>query len=323
MLTFIRRFLLFVIFLGALGFAYAAYIGMEFGERPPSSLAALQVGEDVKYVNVNGVRFAYIEEGQGPLVLLLHGYPETARSWAAVQKRIAAAGYRVVAPYMRGYPPTDFAADYSVKALGLDVLALIDLLSEDQTAVVVGHDWGAAAAYRAAAEDPSKIRKLVAVAIPHPRSIAGDLTVFWDAPHFVYYQFPWAERLLWSKDFAHVERIYRQWAPSYDPPKEVIDDIKATLRVPGATASTLGYYWALFMADRADSEAAAAKDLPMPALMITGDEDIPMRSGRYDKARAAFTGPYKLVTLGGVGHFPQLEAPDQTAEAIINFLAEP
>lgn len=321
-MRFLQRFLLFVIFLVALGFGYAAWIGMEFGPRPPESLRELQPAADVKFIDANGIRFAYLEEGQGPLVILLHGYPETARSWAAVQTRIAAAGYRVVAPYMRGYPPTAFADDYSVKALGQDVLALIDAFGE-QSAVVVGHDWGAAAVYRAAADNPAKIRKLVAVAIPHPRSIAGDITVFWDAPHFVYYQFPWAERLLWSRDFAHVDRIYRQWAPSYDPPPAVLEDIKATLRVPGATASTLGYYWALFGGNRADSEAAAAKNLPMPALMITGDEDVPMRSGRYDKARAVFTGPYKLVTIGGVGHFPQLEAADQTAEAIINFLAEP
>jgi pimeloyl-ACP methyl ester carboxylesterase len=323
MMTFIRRFLLFVIFLVALGFAYAAYIGMEFGERPPSSLAPLQVGEDIKYVNVNGVRFAYIEEGQGPLVLLFHGYPETARSWATVQKRIAAAGYRVVAPYMRGYPPTDFATEYSVKALGLDVLALIDLLSEDESAVVVGHDWGAAAVYRAAAEDPSKIKKLVALSIPHARAFAGDLTVFWEAPHFVYYQFPWAERLLWSNDFAHIDRIYKQWAPNYSPTPEVMADIKSTLRVPGATESALSYYWTLVRTPTAENEAVAAKDIAVPTLIITGSGDGPMITGRFEKARSAFTGPYKLVELGGVGHFPQLEAPDQTAEAIINFLAEP
>jgi pimeloyl-ACP methyl ester carboxylesterase len=322
-MRFIQRFLLFVIFLVVLGFGYAAYIGMEFGARPESSLQAGQVGADVKFINVNGVRFAYIEEGQGPLVLLFHGYPETARSWAEVQHRIAAAGYRVVAPYMRGYPPTDFASDYSIGALGGDVIALIDLLSEDQTAVVVGHDWGAAAVYRAAADNPAKIKKLVALSIPHSRAFAGDLTVFWEAPHFVYYQFPWAERLLWSNDFAHVDRIYKQWAPNYNPSPEVMADIKSTLRVPGATEAALSYYWTLVRTPSAESAAQAAKDISVPTLVITGSADGPMITGRFDKARSAFTGPYKLVELGGVGHFPQLEAPEQTAEAIINFLGEP
>src|SRR5262245_26387147 len=260
-MRFIQRFLLFIIFLVVLGFGYAAFIGMEFGARPESSIQPLQVGDDVKYINVNGVRFAYIEEGQGPLVLLFHGYPETARSWAAVQHRLAAAGYRVVAPYMPGYPPTDFAPDYSVKALGMDVLALIDLLSEDQKAIVVGHDWGAAAVYRAAAEDPSKIKKLVALSIPHARAFVGDPTVFWEAPHFVYYQFPWAERLLWSHDFAHIDRIYRQWAPNNAPPPEVMADVKATLRVPGATEAALAYYRTLVRTTSAENEADAAKDI--------------------------------------------------------------
>lgn len=323
MMTFIRRFLLFVIFLVALGVGYAAWIGMEFGARPSSSIQPMQMGDDVKVINVNGVRFAYTEVGQGPLVLLFHGYPETARSWTKVQERIAAAGYRVVAPYMRGYPPTDFAGDYSVKALGEDVVSLIDLLSEEQSAIVVGHDWGAAAVYRAAAEQPAKIKKLVALSIPHSRAFVGDPTIFWEAPHFVYYQFPWAERLLWSNDFAHVDRIYKTWAPSYDPPPEVMADIKSTLRVPGATESALSYYWALFRADAAENEAVAAKDIAVPTLIITGSEDGPVRTGRYEMARSTFTGPYRLVELGGVGHFPQLEAPDQTAEAIINFLQTP
>ena len=321
-MRFLQRFLLFVIFLVALAFGYAAYIGMEFGARPPESLKELTPAADVKFIEANGVRFAYIEEGQGPLVLLFHGYPETARSWATVQHRIAAAGYRVVAPYMRGYPPTAFADDYSVKALGQDVVSLIDAFGE-QSAVVVGHDWGAAAVYRAAADNPSKIKKVVALSIPHSRAFAGDLTVFWEAPHFVYYQFPWAERLLWSRDFAHVDRIYKQWAPSYQPTPAVLEDIKATLRVPGATASTLNYYWTLVRTDSAESAAAAAKDITMPALIITGSEDGPMRTGRFDKARPAFTGPYKLVEIGKVGHFPQLEAPDQTGEAIVNFLQQP
>jgi pimeloyl-ACP methyl ester carboxylesterase len=316
------RFFVFLLILAAAGVGYAAWIGMEFGARPADTLQEIEVAPDIKFIEANGIRFAYIEEGEGPLVLLFHGYPETARSWAAVQHRIAAAGYHVVAPYMRGYPPTAFAEDYSVKALGQDVLALIDAFGANR-AVVVGHDWGAAAVYQAAGLEPSKISKFVAVSIPHPRAIVGDSTIFWAAPHFVYYQFPWAERLLWSHDFAHVERIYKTWAPAYDPPPDVIADIKATMRVPGATASTLGYYWAIARADRAESEAAAAREILMPALIIVGTGDGPMSTDRFEKARPAFKNEYRLVALGGVGHFPQLEAPDQTAEAIVNFLGPP
>lgn len=317
----VRRIAVLALALAALGAAYAAWLGMEFGARP-ASIQPLQAAADVKFIEANGVRFAYVEVGQGPLVLLFHGYPETARSWSIVQNRIAAAGYRVIAPYMRGYPPSGFGQDYSVKTLGQDVIALIDAFGEEK-AIVIGHDWGAAAVYRAAAEQPAKISKLVALSIPHPRGFAGDPTIFIDAPHFLYYQLPWAERLVWSDDFAHIRRIYREWSPSYDPPPPVLADIKSTLRVPGATESVLAYYWALFGADPAEAEAAAATTLAMPVLVLAGDEDVPAKGGRFEMARAAFTGPYQYVELKGVGHFPQLEAPDETGEAIVAFLGAP
>ena len=318
----VRRIVVLAVAVVVLAIGYAAWLGMEFGARPAETLQPLQAAADVKFIEANGVRFAYIEEGQGPLVLLFHGYPETARSWRGVQHRIAAAGYRVVAPYMRGYPPSGFGQDYSVKTLGHDVIALIDAFGAEN-AIAVGHDWGAAAVYRAAAEQPAKIRKLVALSIPHPRGFAGDPTIFLDAPHFLYYQLPWAERLVWSSDFAHIRRIYREWSPSYDPPPAVLDDIKTTLRVPGATESVLNYYWALFRGNRAEAEAAAAGILAMPSLVVAGDEDGPAKGGRFEKARAAFTGPYSYVELKGVGHFPQLEAPDATSDAIIGFLGAP
>jgi len=88
------------------GLGSALWMGLEFGARPPESLVTFTPAADVKFVDANGIHFGYIEEGTGPLVLLFHGYPETARSWAAVQHKLAAAGYRVVAPSLRGYPPT-------------------------------------------------------------------------------------------------------------------------------------------------------------------------------------------------------------------------
>src|SRR5580658_10060075 len=107
------------------------------------------------FVEANGVRFAYFEEGKGPLVLLLHGFPDTPHTWDAVRPAVAAAGYRAVTPFLRGYAPTSVPADgaYDAETLGRDVVALIDALGE-RRAVVVGHDWGAAAAYSAATLAP-------------------------------------------------------------------------------------------------------------------------------------------------------------------------
>src|SRR5262245_36918533 len=105
----------------------------------------------LKYITANGLQFAYYEVGSGPLILLLHGFPDTAHTWFDVQPQLAASGYRVVAPFMRGYSPTKTPADgsYSALNLGRDVLELIKVLGESQ-AIVIGHDWGAFAAYAAA-----------------------------------------------------------------------------------------------------------------------------------------------------------------------------
>ena len=108
-------------------------------------------------IAANGVTFAYLTEGKGPLVLLLHGFPDTAHSWDRVIPALAAAGYRVVAPFMRGYHPTQIPADgqYDTDTLGRDALALISALGEEK-AIVVGHDWGASAAYSAATLGPEQ-----------------------------------------------------------------------------------------------------------------------------------------------------------------------
>jgi len=103
---------------------------------------------DHENVEANGLRFAYLAEGEGPLVLLLHGFPDTAHSWDHARPRIAAAGYRAVSPWTRGYHPTEIPLrDADGRTLGEDVAALIDALSDDGRAIVIGHDWGASAAY--------------------------------------------------------------------------------------------------------------------------------------------------------------------------------
>src|SRR6201989_2550038 len=97
----------------------------------------------IHFVDANGLTFAYLEEGSGPLVLMLHGFPDTAHTWDDLRSRIAAKGYRAVSPFMRGYRPTGVpASDPDQETLVRDALALIDALGADE-AIVIGHDWGA------------------------------------------------------------------------------------------------------------------------------------------------------------------------------------
>src|ERR1700761_8506930 len=117
------------------------------------------MADAIHYVDANGLKFAYLEEGTGPLVLLLHGFPDTAHTWDDLRPRIAAKGYRAVSPFMRGYHPTEVPdRDPNQETLARDPLALIDALGATE-AIVIGHDWGASAAYGSAALGPEQEKK--------------------------------------------------------------------------------------------------------------------------------------------------------------------
>lgn len=315
----VRKGIVLLLVLTAAFFGMLLATGHQLGSRPASSLAPLSQKPDVQFVTANGIRFGYLEMGEGPLVLMFHGYPETARSWNAVQIEMAAAGYRTIAIFMRGYPPTGFADEYSVRSLGADAIALISALGEE-SAHLVGHDWGASAVYQAAYASPDKVNKLVAISIPHPIAIAGDPSVLLQAPHFIYYQSPWSVRQLWSHDFAHIDYIYETWSPDYEVPASELADIKASLRVPGAVQGALGYYWS-FVSEGADKTGPPpTSQIEVPSLIIVGDADHAVNPDRFDRAASAFVAGYQLTRLPGVGHFPQLEDPGGVSTAIVAFL---
>src|ERR1700722_16849389 len=126
------------------------------------------MADAIHFVDANGLNFAYLEEGSGPLVLMLHGFPDTAHTWDDLRPRIAARGYRAVSPFMRGYHPTGIPdRDADQETLAHDAVALIEALGASE-AIVIGHDFGAGAAYGAAAPGPGRVTKLFALATPHP-----------------------------------------------------------------------------------------------------------------------------------------------------------
>jgi pimeloyl-ACP methyl ester carboxylesterase len=119
-------------------------------------------------VRANGLQFGVLEAGSGPLALCLHGFPDAAHTWRHLLPALAGAGFHAVAPFMRGYAPTAVPADgaYHLSALVADAVALHEVLGGDANAVLIGHDWGAEAAYGAAAFAPGRWRRLVTLAVP-------------------------------------------------------------------------------------------------------------------------------------------------------------
>ena len=140
-----------------------------------------------RFLDVNGLKYAFIEAGAGTPVIFLHGFPDLACTWNDTISGLSD-NYRCIAPYMRGYYPTDIATDenYSVKIIAEDILALCDQLGID-TFYLVGHDWGASIAYTLANLAPKRVKKLVTVAIPIASVIKPTLKLIWRARHFLFF----------------------------------------------------------------------------------------------------------------------------------------
>ncbi len=189
-------------------------------------------------VFANGLHFSYLEMGQGPLVLALHGFPDTPRTFCYQLPALAAAGYRVVAPYTRGYFPTDLPPDgrYESAALAQDVVALMAVLSQEPV-ILLGHDWGASAAYGAAVLAPERVAGLITIAVPPSanfrRAFVTNPAQQRRSWYMYFFQMAYAEMAVEYNDFAFVERLWQDWSPGWAYSAEDIEALKTSLRQPG------------------------------------------------------------------------------------------
>ncbi len=270
----------------------------------------------MKTVTANGVRFAYLEQGSGPLVLMVHGFPDTAHTLAAVMPAVAAAGYRVVAPFTRGYAPTEIPANgkYDGDTLGRDLVALIPAFGAER-AIVVGHDWGASAAYSAAALAPERVELLVTLAIPHPSSLFPTPGLLWRGRHFFSLPRRGAPAMVRANDFAHVDALVHRWSPQWKFAPAETAAVKAAFKEPGCLEAALGYYRAQGLR-RPPSQRGKIK---VPTVCFAGDSDL-LDPGHFDAAAPWFTGGYKVVRMPG-GHFMHREHPARFEQQLLAVLA--
>src|SRR6185295_5774961 len=148
-------------------------------------------------------------------------------------------------PYLRGYHPDTVVPGrgYGGSPLGEDALKLLDAIGE-QRAVLVGHDWGTALVYRAAAVAPERVRAICCVAIPPPRLIPTSPALLWKARHFVTLKLPTGATLARSRDFKHIDTLIRRWAPQWSGPDRdaCLADVKRAFADPVVLDGALAYY---------------------------------------------------------------------------------
>jgi len=255
----------------------------------------------------------------GPLALLLHGFPDTAHTWRHLGQVLAADGWRVVAPFLRGYAPSDVPADGSghVAALVSDALGIHRVLGGGPDAAIVGHDWGAIATNALAAHEDNPFGKVVSMAVPPFSAFASTppaRLLLRQMRNSWYIGFNRLPRLPELTHERLVRKLWRDWSPGYD----AAEDLPAVLEAmadPAHCRAVIGYYRALvspFGPPAAYRRWKGAELRPplTPLLYLHGTND-----GCMDIAMARLAEPHlptgsRMVEVPDAGHFLQLEQPD-------------
>jgi pimeloyl-ACP methyl ester carboxylesterase len=275
-------------------------------------------GETSRLMTVNGLRSVALEWGPpaGELVVMVHGFPDTPHSWGQLAERLASEGYWVVAPFLRGYAPSEAGpADTTSADLAADGAAYGPALGR-QRVHLVGHDWGAELAYGAVGLHPERFLSLTAIGIPHRGALKPTLAMAWGVRHFIALTLPGAEGRFASDDFAMVEHLCRRWSPNWQPTADELAPVKECFRRPGVVHAALGYYRAASV--RTPPFLRAAVQVPTLCLAGTGDPAVTVAD--FERTRAHFAAGLEVLAVPG-GHFCHRESPEPVIDGLLRHLA--
>jgi len=246
----------------------------------------------MKQIQVRGMNFAYLEQGEGPLIMLLHGFPDNAQTWNHQMPALAAQGYRVIAPYLRGYPPTDLGEGgfYDKATLVADIAALIQAFGAGKPCHLVGQDWGAIIGYGVLAAYPELIARAVLMAVPHPGQVTQSLV-----------------------DAKHIQRSFHWWFFQMpDLPEKAL------------AANNLAFidYRAMFDAAKADPaladlRALMARQIKVPTLALCGADDL--RAELMQAQAQYFDNEYNFKLIANAGHFLHREQPQAVTQELLDW----
>jgi epoxide hydrolase 4 len=281
-----------------------------------------------RYADLGDVRLHYVEAGEGPLVLLLHGFPQFWYQWRHQIPVLVEAGFRVVAPDMRGYNLSDKPLGvraYRVELLARDVERLI-LACGEQTAVVVGHDWGAIAAWIAAMRHPERVEKLAILNVPHPaRSLDGLLSPMQllRSSYVFFFQIPrLPEEVIRAGDFALLRSVLR--SDPVQPEALTAEDIERYIEAiaqPGVLTASLNYYRALLRNPR--EMRALLQRVEAPVLVIWGEKDRFLSRRLAEPPRLWVPNLICVKRLPDASHWVAEDRPLEVNTLLLDFLLSP
>ncbi len=279
-------------------------------------------------IKANGQRFHAVEAGEGPLVLLLHGFPEFWWAWRHVIPVLADAGFRVVAPDLRGYGASDKPPrGYDLRTLSADVAGMIPALGEHD-AMIAGHGWGGVLGWTLAVTHRRRVRRLAALAAAHPLTLRHAMLT---KPHqqaatgwyAMGMQIPRAESYLTRNNADAMIKLAKGWAGPDWPDTENEQRLREAFQLPGVAHSSLEYYrWIFRSLPRPDGVRFARSMRPpvsAPVLALHGDLDRCLLPETARASRGHVVGPYEFRIVPGAGHFLHEEAPDVVAAALAEF----
>lgn len=282
-----------------------------------------------RLVPANGAQFHLAEAGSGPLVVMLHGFPQYWWAWRTYLPALAAAGYRVAAMDLRGYAGSDHSPrGYDPITLSNDVLGVIGCLGE-QSAVIVGHGWGGHIGWTAARRS-NTVRGLVAISAPHPvrlREAARTQAQVSAWRYALRYQWPWLpERDFAGNDAARVAEVLRDWSVRREwLDRDVSDHFRAAFLEGNTAHCAMEYHrWAWRSYVRADGRRfntlMAAEQIRQPVLHLHGAQDPTVLSVTTTGSGDYVAGAYRAEAIDDCGHFPHEERPDVVLPLLLEWL---
>lgn len=282
-------------------------------------------------VRVNDMDVSYLELGSGPLALCIHGFPDTPHTWRHLMPRLAEAGYRAVAPYLRGYncdlPPD---GGYQIGALVSDAIALHEVLGGDGEAIIIGSDMGALATYGAIDLEPERWSRAVTMAAA-PHGVLADAFLDYDMIRRIYYIFmlqtDTADVILERDPFGWLESIWNYFSAGYDASADM-EFLRETLADrKNLWAATRGIFKARLnpayhLEKYAREQAAGDGPFQIPIRYLHGTDDGVFPARLAKAADGALGEQSELIFVDDVGHFLHLEKPDEVNDLVLDWVAQ-